>query len=76
MKYTKKDELNQFSTSLFELIHKSLEHSCINKKEFPYSVETQKTDKTEEKKAKRAQNSSWRSAYIFKNGDKLPTEKN
>ena len=30
-----KNELNQFSTSLIELIHKSLEGSCINKKESP-----------------------------------------
>ena len=35
-----------------------------------------KTDKKEEKKAKRAQNSSWRSLYLFKNGDKLTTERN
>ena len=41
-KYPKKDELNQFSNSLVEIIHKSLEDSCLNKKEFPYSVETQK----------------------------------
>ena len=41
VKYPKKNELNQFSTSLIELIHKYLEDSCINKKEFPYSVETQ-----------------------------------
>ena len=44
VKYPEKKypELSQFSTSLIDLISKSLEDSCINKKEFPYSVETQK----------------------------------
>ena len=48
--YPKKNELNQFSTSLIEIIHKSLEDSCINKKEFPYSVETQKLIKLKRKR--------------------------
>ena len=39
---SKKDELNQFSSSLVKIIQKSLEDSCIDKKEFLYSVETQK----------------------------------
>ena len=41
-KYPKKDELNQFSSSLVKIIQKSLEDSCINNKEFLYSAETQK----------------------------------
>ena len=49
VKYPKKSELNQFSTSLVELIHKTLEDSSINKKEFPYSVETQKLIKLRRK---------------------------
>ena len=71
-KYPKKDELNQFSSSLVEIVQKSLEDSCINKKEFPNKIEFSKKDK----KAKRVQNCSWRSLYFFKNGYKLPTERN
>ena len=73
-KYPKKSELNQFSCSSIELIHKSLEVSCFNKKEFPYSVETQKLIKLR-RKSRRAQIFSWRSLYLFKNGDKLSTER-
>ena len=42
VKYPKKDELNYFRCSLVEIIHKSLDDSVINKKEFPNSVKTQK----------------------------------
>ena len=41
-KVSKNNELNHFSSSLVEFLHKSLEDSCINKKEFPCSVITQK----------------------------------
>ena len=50
VKYPKKNEINQFSSSLIELKHKSLEGSCINKKEFPYSVETLKLIKLRRKR--------------------------
>ena len=50
VKYPKKNELKQFSNSLVELKHKSLENSCINQKEFPYSVETQKLIKLRRKR--------------------------
>ena len=50
VKYPKENELNQFSTNLIELVHKSLEDSCINKKEFHYSVETQKLIKMRRKR--------------------------
>ena len=50
VKYPKKNELNKFSTSLIELIRKSLEDSCIKKKELPYSVETQKLIKMRRKR--------------------------
>ena len=40
--YPGKDDLNQFSSSLVELIHKSLENSYVIKNKFPYSIETRK----------------------------------
>ena len=49
VKYPKKNEFNQFSIRLVELIHKSLEDSCVNKKEFHYIVETQKLIKLRRK---------------------------
>ena len=37
-----KDDLNQFNSSVVELIHKSLEDSYVIKNKFPYSIETRK----------------------------------
>ena len=51
--YPGKDDLNQFSSSLVELIHKSLEDSYVIKNSFPYSIETRKLIKL--KRGKRRQ---------------------
>ena len=48
--YPGKDDLNQFSSSLVELIHKSLEDSYVIKNKFPYSIETQKLIKLKRRK--------------------------
>ena len=48
--YPGKDDLNQFSSSLVELIHKSLEDSYVIKNKFPYSMETRKLIKLKRRK--------------------------
>ena len=56
--YPGKDELNEFSSNLVDIIHKSLEDSFFNKNKLPYSIETQKLIKLKRKKAKRTQRCS------------------
>ena len=48
--YPGKDDLNQFSSSLAELIHKSLEDSYFIKSKFPYSIGTRKLIKLKKRK--------------------------
>ena len=48
--YPGKDDLNQFSSSLVELIHKSLEDSYVIKNKFPYIIETRKLIKLKRRK--------------------------
>ena len=48
--YPGKDYLNQFSSSLVELIHKSLEDFYVIKNKFPYSIETRKLIKLKRRK--------------------------
>ena len=48
--YPGKDDLNQFSRSLVELIHKSLDDSFVIKNKFPYSIETRKLVKLKRRK--------------------------
>ena len=48
--YPGKDKLNEFSSNLVEIIHKSLEDSYVNKNKPPYSIETQKLIKLKRKK--------------------------
>ena len=48
--YSGKDELNEFSRNLVEIIHKLLEDSYVNKNKLPYSIETQKLIKRKRKK--------------------------
>ena len=48
--YPGKDHLNQFSSSLVELIHKSLEYSYVIKNKFTYSIETRKLIKLKRRK--------------------------
>ena len=48
--YPGKYDLNQFSSSLVELIHKSLEDSYVIKNKFPYSMETRKLIKLKRRK--------------------------
>ena len=55
--YPGKDELNEFSCNLVEIIHKSLEDSYVNKNKLPYGIETQKLINLK-KKSKRTQRCS------------------
>ena len=48
--YPGKDELNEFSSNLVEMMHKSLEDSYVNTNKLPYSIETQKLIKLKKKK--------------------------
>ena len=48
--YPGKNDPNQFSSSMVELIHKSLEDSYVIKNQFPYSIETRKFIKLKRRK--------------------------
>ena len=48
--YPGKDELNEFSSNLVEIIHKSLVDSYFNQNKLPYSIETQKLIELKRKK--------------------------
>ena len=48
--YPGKDDLNQFSSSLVELIHKSFEDSYVIKSKFPHSIEKRKLIKLKRRK--------------------------